>query len=420
MHASSDRRDFIKRLSIVNLKRTLLILVMVFTGNGYSQTPQEQTTVTISDYLIAIDSLEANQGAYSAELSDLFMGLGNSYVIQQEYDDANLAFQRGMQIERINFGLDSLSQSAYLMSIAETEKLMGDLDQAQTVLDQLYSLNAKSYGQSDVRMLPVIESLMDWHSKVYPLRKPKGGFHTLIALEDLANDMYKILDAEVSLKDPATPDRYKRIGKVQFLIANHIKHYGEPRDSSFSVAVEGSSGARTEPRTSYKHFKRGKAALQRVIESLMQQQPSIIVEQADAIANLGDWYLVFGQITSATKTYQLAEEIVDTTDNPDQLRTLLFQEAAVIDFSDGVEQAVRQEATAGAGAAEPLQISMQISKSGFASDFQIVDDKATLTRDQLKVLQQHFRKKRFRPFFSDGKTQTVRFNKSYDLVSTGV
>ncbi|MFT7113061.1 MAG: hypothetical protein ACI9PC_001682, partial [Porticoccaceae bacterium] len=27
MHASSDRRDFIKRLSIVNLKRTLLILV---------------------------------------------------------------------------------------------------------------------------------------------------------------------------------------------------------------------------------------------------------------------------------------------------------------------------------------------------------------------------------------------------------
>ena len=420
MHASSDRRDFIKRLSIVNLKRTLLILVMVSTGNGYSQTPQEQTTVTISDYLIAIDSLEANQGAYSAELSDLFMGLGKSYVIQQEYDDANLAFQRGMQIERINFGLDSLSQSAYLMSIAETEKLMGDLDQAQTVLDQLYSLNAKSYGQSDVRMLPVIESLMDWHTKVYPLRKPKGGFNTLIALEDLANDMYKILDAEGSLKDPATPDRYKRIGKVQFLIANHIKHYGEPRDSSFSVAVEGSSGARTEPRTSYKHFKRGKAALQRVIESLMQQQPSIIVEQADAIANLGDWYLVFGQITSATKTYQLAEEIVDTTDNPDQLRTLLFQEAAVIDFSDGVEQAVRQEATAGAGAAEPLQISMQISKSGFASDFQIIDDKATLTKEELKVLQQHFRKKRFRPFFSDGKTQTVRFNKSYDLVSTGV
>jgi tetratricopeptide (TPR) repeat protein len=420
MHASSDRSDFIKRLSIVTLKRTLLILVVVFTGNGYSQTPQEQTTVTISDYLIAIDSLEANQGAYSAELSDLFMGLGNSYVIQQEYDDANLAFQRGMQIERINFGLDSLSQSAYLMSIAETEKLMGDLDQAQTVLDQLYSLNAKSYGQSDVRMLPVIESLMDWHTQVYPLRKPKGGFHTLIALEDLANDMYKILDAEVSLKDPATPDRYKRIGKVQFLIANHIKHYGEARDSSFSVAVEGSSGARTEPRTSYKHFKRGKAALQRVIESLMQQQPSIIAEQAVAIANLGDWYLVFGQITSATKTYQLAEEIVDTTDNPDQLRTLLFQEAAVIDFSDGVEQAVRQEATAGAGAAEPLQISMQISKSGFASDFQIVDDKATLTRDQLKVLQQHFRKKRFRPFFSDGDTQTMRFNKSYDLVSTGV
>ena len=98
----------------------------------------------------------------------------------------------------------------------------------------------------------------------------------------------------------------------------------------------------------------------------------------------------------------------------------MFQEAAIIDFSDGLEQSARQEATAGAGAAESLQISMQISKSGFASDFQIIDDKATLTKEELKVLQQHFRKKRFRPFFSDGKTQTVRFNKSYDLVSTGV
>jgi tetratricopeptide (TPR) repeat protein len=393
---------------------------MVFTGNGYSQKPQEQTTVTISDYLIAIDSLEVNQGAYSAELSDLFMGLGNSYVIQQEYDDANLAFQRGMQIERINFGLDSLSQSAYLMSIAETEKLMGDLDQAQTVLDQLYSLNAKSYGQSDVRMLPVIESLMDWHTQVYPLRKPKGGFHTLIALEYLANDMYKILDAEVSLKDPATPDRYKRIGKVQFLIANHIKHYGEPRDSRFSVAVEGSSGARTEPRTSYKHFKRGKAALQRVIESLMQQQPSIIAEQADAIANLGDWYLVFGQITSATKTYQLAEEIITTAERPDELRLLVFETAKTIDFSDGIDQRLMQQTEPAAEITQTIEVSMQISKSGFTSDFQIVDDKATLTRDQLKVLQQHFRKKRFRPFFSDGDTQTMRFNKSYDLVSTGI
>ena len=120
MNARLGRGDFIKRLCTVTLRKTLLTFMVVFVANSYSQLPEEKADTAISDYLIAIDEVEAHQGAYSAELSDLFMGLGNSYITKQQYDDANLAFQRGMQIERINCGLDSLSQTAYLMSIADT------------------------------------------------------------------------------------------------------------------------------------------------------------------------------------------------------------------------------------------------------------------------------------------------------------
>ncbi len=419
MNARLGRGDFIKRLCTVTLRKTLLTFMVVFVANSYSQLPEEKADTAISDYLIAIDEVEAHQGAYSAELSDLFMGLGNSYITKQQYDDANLAFQRGMQIERINFGLDSLSQTAYLMSIADTEKYLGDIEQAEKALDQLYNLNTKNYGRSDIRMLPVIESLMDWHAELYPLRKPRGGFSTLISLERLANGMYDVLDENASLEDPGTPDRYKRVAQAQFLIANHIKHYGERRETTFSVAVEGSSAARTEPRTSYKHFKRGRAALQKVIESLMQQQPPTISDQADAIASLGDWYLIFGQISSATKTYQLAEEVIITAERPDELRLLAFETAKTIDFSDGIDQRLMQQTAPAAEITQTIEVSMQISQSGFASDFQVVDDKTTLTKTEIKVLQKHFRKKRFRPFFSNGQTQTMRVNKNYDLASPG-
>jgi hypothetical protein len=151
----------------------------------------------------------------------------------------------------------------------------------------------------------------------------------------------------------------------------------------------------------------------------MQQQPPSIPDQADAIANLGDWYLIFGQMSSATKTYQLAEEIIATAERPDELRLLAFETAKIIDFSDGIERRLIQKTAPGVEVTQTIALSMQISQSGLASDFKVVDDKTTLTKSEMKVLQKYFRKQRFRPFFSNGQTQTMRFNKSYDLLSTG-
>ena len=80
MHFNLGRSDFKKNLCAVALRKTLLTLMVVFVANSYSQLPEENADSAISDYLIAIDEVEARQGAYSAELSDLFLGLGNSHI----------------------------------------------------------------------------------------------------------------------------------------------------------------------------------------------------------------------------------------------------------------------------------------------------------------------------------------------------
>lgn len=125
MHLSLGRSDWIKGLDKRILRKVLWGFLVIFSANSYSQLPDDKTEQTISDYLTAIDALEADQGAYSAELSDLFMGLGNAYVSKKEYNDANLVFQRGMQIQRINFGLNSLFSNSLPTIDSRNRKIFG-------------------------------------------------------------------------------------------------------------------------------------------------------------------------------------------------------------------------------------------------------------------------------------------------------
>ena len=137
------------------------------------------TAESINQYLEEIDLVEANEGSYSSQLSDLLMSLGNSYQANSDFENANLVYQRGMQIEKINYGLFSLSQTPYLRAIAESHRAMNDWEQSQKAIDQYYLVNEKVYGQRDVRMLPVIESLINWHTESYNMRDPRNSFPNL-------------------------------------------------------------------------------------------------------------------------------------------------------------------------------------------------------------------------------------------------
>ena len=134
----------------------------------------------VSDYLEAIETAEAELSAYSVELSDLYFGLGQSHFSKREYERARQAYQRGMQIERVNYGLDSISQSPYLLSIAETESYLGNWDQSHNALENLYQLNAKAYGETDPRMLPVLDELLDWYMATYKERNLNGAYQNLV------------------------------------------------------------------------------------------------------------------------------------------------------------------------------------------------------------------------------------------------
>jgi len=317
----------------------LSLTAMLFICSTFASLATAQSTLPdfkesdpVSDYLEAMDTAESELSAYSLELSDLYLGLGKSHLSKQEYVRARQAFQRGMQIERVNFGLNSLSQTPYLMSIAEAESFLGNWDESEKALENLYLINTQAYGARDPRMLPVLDELLDWYLDTYSDRSTNGGYKNLVISEKLGTRMQSILDQTNDLSDPAAPQMYRKLSHLHYFIASHIKKHGEPSESGFTFNA--ASTASSSKSTSHMHYRRGKLALQKVVEALELQEGTSARDEANAIAELGDWYLVFGQRASANHAYKLAYDFLGDSEQPEELQEALFGSAKLIEFTD--------------------------------------------------------------------------------------
>ena len=350
----------------------------------------------ISDYLNAIESAEAERSAYSAELSDLYLGLGKSHFSNREYEQARLAYQRGMQIERVNYGLNSLSQTPYLLSIADTESFLGNWDESQEALENLYQINSQAYGENDPRMLPVLDELLDWYMNTYKERNHIGGYQNLVISERLGNRMLRILNRGIPGEDPRAAQRYRKIGHLHYFIANHIKQYGEASESGFTITTS-TATTRSPNSTSQQHYRRGKAALEKVVESLEQQEGVSDSQKALAIAELGDWYLVFGQRMSASKAYRLAYESLQEDVGSKQLTSTLFGQPTIIEFTALESSTLELQE-------RPLQVSMIVSKAGVPRKMEILNPPEDINKTEVQAIFKDIRSKRFRPKLVDGET----------------
>ena len=373
---------------------------------------QQRISDPVEDYIDAIDTVEAEYSSYSTELSDLYLGLGKSLYLRQNYTEARQAFQRGMQIERVNYGLDSLSQAPYLLSIADTESFLGNWNKSKEALDKFDNINIKAYGKNNVRMLPALDQMLDWYMDSYEERTTNGGYDNLVISERIAMRMASILQSDMSLDNPESPDRYRRLGYLQYFIANHIKQNGEPSQSGMTISA-GSSGVRAQNTTSHMHFRRGKAALEKVVESLVQQENSSILDQALALAELGDWYLVFGQKSPAKEAYQLAHDVLEESEKTVALREEVFSKPRMITFK--MDKKLNSLRTLEEELSETqVQVKLTVSDFGVPFNIAVLDPLEDLSKEQLQALRKEVNQQRFRPRLNSGKTEEAELTIFYD------
>lgn len=385
--------------------------ISLFCACAYGDSSPSVEIAEVSDYIEAIDLVEAEHSAYSQQLSDLYLGLGRAFVVQQDFERAKRAFEQGMQVERINNGLYSISQRPYLLSLADTEGFLGNWKQSRNALNNLYFINRQTYGDGDPRLLPVLDEILSWMLKTYEQRTVNGGYENLIVAERIGETIDEILTNDANGNPVEKSTRYKKLAALHYKIANHIRQHGDKNNSEISFATGEPSANNRRLTSSHLHYQRGKRALEKVVETLVSQNSNNHQDQALAIAKLGDWYLMFGQRKAAKQAYKLA---LDTLGTPEDSENIEGQKAALFDNPSIIKFDI-EDADAHTVTEETIEVAMTVSPAGTVSDIEVINSQQEISKKQLSNLRRNLRSMRLRPRLEDGAPVTSSHSELFSL-----
>tara|TARA_E500000075_G_C6807831_1_gene229329 strand:- start:12 stop:662 length:651 start_codon:yes stop_codon:yes gene_type:complete len=196
------------------------------------------------------------------------------------------------------------------------------------------------------------------------------------------------------MEDPKTPIYYHKLAAVQYLVATHVDQYGLPTEATFEITTNSSAQTTSRSAAGLTYYRRGKAALISRVESLSNQPGSDIISQVNAIAQLADWYLVFGQSHAAIKAYGLAFETLLDEGVSEDVQSIFFSKPQKIEFNLPENNQDKPH--------KVLEVSALITKRGRARDIQFIDPPEDLSEEEMRSIRRSIQKSRYRPRLNEG------------------
>lgn len=271
-----------------------------------------------------ISSLEQEGGAWFDELQDQLMGLGGLYVEQGSYAEAVDAYQRAMQISRINSGLNSLDQVPVVQSLIDSHLAQGEWDKADQYQNYLFYVQSKLYGTDDPRMVPVLYNQARWNLRVFNHRY---GESVGLRLTD-AYTLFKAASAIVSVHFGNQDERYvaylRDMAGSAYLVSRNlglIEEAGRP-DYRSAQAMFAERMSQIDP-VNAQGYREGEDALQKVVDHYAGL-PDATRQLAEARVELGDWYMLFERRRAAEEQYKLAWDLLAALEDGAEHLTAMF------------------------------------------------------------------------------------------------
>ncbi len=350
-------------------------------------------------YLSAIELIESNEGAYSSNLTQNLFGLGTAQQEQGEHNEAIETFKRAMHVSRINDGLYNLDQVPILEELIESYIADENWEDANDRHQYLFWLHRRNFGEADSRLLPVIEKLSSWHLSIYTLNLSAGLHQHLVNAHALFKLAVKIIDTNYGQDD------LRLVKSLQGLtVTNYfLRRYQAETAQKLSEATRGGKAPTAQERAqldqyTINSYASGKRAITRIVNVLDKHQESMPSAAAKARVNLGDWYLLFNKWKSAQTTYQLAyDDLIQSEADPAIVNALFGRPVALPDLPMLVAEAKKPEDDT-----PYVLVSFDVSPFGKAKNISILDSfPKERTRLRAKV-RKSLKLAKFRPRFEDG------------------
>lgn len=275
--------------------------------------PKKIQRKMLREYQNKIAEQETNFETYDLNLSESLNGLG---IVQQQlgmHDEAIASFQRAMHIQRVNNGIYSLSQEPMLRGMIASYEASNDLASADTSFEQLYRLYARNHSVGSPELVALLKEKSDWHIKAYARNPERKGLHHLGSAYRLMVQALNVLSADTEAGQITLLPLWRNLAVANFLLADHGRRY--PVGQKEGITFTASESMRADPLSQdevlvVNSYRSGVVALEKIALYHFENPESDPGSKASALANLGDWHLMFGRYHSAATAYQEAWDIV--------------------------------------------------------------------------------------------------------------
>lgn len=369
-----------------------------------------QSPVNPADvYLDAIDDIEADYGPYATELSDLYVGLGQTLFDLGEYDRARDAFNRGVMVQRVNLGPNSPEQTNQLYVLANLEFMMGEWDAANEILENIYFINSYHHGPDSVEMLPVLKRIYSWYLVTRPPGSEGSRFQDYQRLIDITEELVRVSEVSLGELSEEAASAHRLNGEAQFQMALFLRGYefALNRDRYLAMTDDTLFSPDRTGLSIDQYLQEGRRSFDRYEEALWMSQSVTPAEYADALADMGDWYLLAEKYRKSWNMYEQGYKVLSEGEGTAELANEYMSQPSPMHFVVDPDVALvgkTQPKTKKIG----LDVSMTVTSSGKLRAIGILEVPEEMTRDDIREIERQVRRIPFRPAMKDGKIVTTK------------
>lgn len=330
---------------------------------------------------LEIEKIERRSDRYNIELVRPLAILGDALAGVGDREGALGAYDRAVHITRVNRGLHHPSQVDVVYREAHVLAANGKIAKANRRHEYAYDILLRSYGGGSPMLLPGIFSLADWYLVNYNIFSARGLYQHALAVADetlAADDPHRLR----ALRGVAATYRSERFPPYQ---RERKPHSGQQVSYRYGNMP------------AINNFGKGERALIEVVNVIMASEEATEEAVADAVLDLGDWYLIFGKHDRATTLYRRVWELLQS--KPDRLAEIfdspkpLYLPLPGDPDSDGL--------SAGRAHNGVVELSFRVDESGGVSSIATLHSSP---QDLMDVeVRRAVRRARYRPAF-DGQT----------------
>lgn len=377
-------------------------------------TSSKQRDHSIKEYERTIERLMSEYGVYDDRLAEQLLGMGLSQQRQGDHPAAIDSFEQALHLDKVNNGLHHLQQAALIELLIESHTVLGDWEQVDGYQQYLYWLHLRAYGESDPRLIAVLERLGRWHLRATELETKSPVMVHLRKASHAFNKAVIIGEAAHGLNDPRLLGPLYGFALGSYYVAVAAQDPG----TGARAGTYNESLARVE--LVARGYREGRTALRRMADIHAVNNETPPEARGIALTLLADWYLLFNRKQSARIAYEEAysalvsegvehQHIQQFFSRPKALPALRFP------AEDGNEDAATPKAAEEVNEPRTYALaSFYVTSSGRPRNIKILESQPAGDLSLQRRARRAIRSMRFRPRMENGTpVQSASVNMRY-------